>query len=90
MAKRQRRSPDDQGRPGETFGLHRGVLVGGLPGLDEAAQRVGHLIGGNSMEAWPITRHHQHRIERTGEASPRSGVGFRRQSVARKLQATVQ
>ena len=72
--------------------MHRCVLVSRLPGFDEAAQRIGHLIDGSGRRGSPrpIARHHQHRIERTGHAGTGGRVGFRRQGVAGELEAAVQ
>jgi hypothetical protein len=72
--------------------VHRGVLVGRLPGLDEAAQRVGHLVDGSGRTrgARAVAGHQQHRVERTGEAGARGRVGLRRQCIAGQLKAAVQ
>ena len=87
-----RRGADDQRRTREAFGVHRRVLVGHLPGLDEIAQRVGQLVDGPGRGGGPraITGHHQHRVERTGQTGAGGRVGFRRQRVAGQLQAAVQ
>ena len=71
--RRRRRAADDQRRAGEAVGVHGGVLVADLPGLDEVAQRVRDLVdrarGGGRARS--VAGHDEHRVEGAGEAGAR-------------------
>ena len=82
--RRRRRAADDQRRPGEAVGVHGGVLVADLAGLDEVAQRVGHLVDGSGRgrRARAVAGHHQHRVECAGQTRARRSA-LRSMSVLR-------
>ena len=77
--------------PEKAVGVHGGVLVADLAGLDELAQGVGDLLHRSrcGRGARSVAGHHQHRIEGAGQTGTRIG-GAVDQGVAGQLQAAVQ
>ena len=86
------RGADQQRRAGEALGVHGGVLVADLSGLDEVAQRLRDLVdrAGRGRRPRAVAGNHQHRVEGAGQRGAGGLAGLGDQGVAGQLQAAVQ